>query len=190
LHSFAALLPAAVRVSDLIFVPDFFLKPDGRLPMKPKGAGDTAQNRSQSGEDQSVYKIEEGRHGFTLTFGGTMYSEELSRWLDESKQALARRKGSFGVIVDMRQLLPLGPEARAIILQGQGLFRDAGLVRSAVILKSAATTMQFRQLAKDSGVYRNERYIDASKDVDCLKHALDWVYSQVDPEQGQGRRDP
>jgi hypothetical protein len=135
-----------------------------------------------------MYKIEQGRDGFTLTFGGTLYSEELRRWLEQSEHALAKRNGKFGVIVDMRNLLPLGPEARAIILQGQCLYRKAGLVRSAVILSSSVTTMQFRQLAKDSLVYKNERYIDASKidaskDADCLKQARDWVTSQIDPEQ-------
>lgn len=47
----------------------------------------------------SVYKIEEGTHGFTLTFGGTVYSGELKRWLAESERALARRKSGFCVIV-------------------------------------------------------------------------------------------
>jgi len=130
-----------------------------------------------------VYKIELGRHGFTLTFGGTLYSEELRRWLEESKRALTKCNGPFGVIVDMRSLLPLGPEARALILQGQELYRKAGLVRSAVILKSASITRQFRQLAKDSLVYRNERYIDASECEDCLKQALDWVTSRVEPDR-------
>jgi hypothetical protein len=129
-----------------------------------------------------VYKIEQANHGFTLTFGGELYSEELSRWLQESERVLARHAGGFGVIVDMRTLMPLGPEARAIILRGQILYRKAGLVRSAVILNGTATTSQFRQLAKDSLVYRNERYIDATKDIDCLKHALDWVKSEIDPE--------
>ena len=129
-----------------------------------------------------MYKIEEGRHGFTLTFGGSLYSEELRRWLEESERTLAKRDGVFGVIVDLRSLLPLGPEARELILQGQDLYRKAGLVRSAVILKNSSTTGQFRQLAKDSLVYKNERYIDASKEKDCLRQALDWVTSQVDPD--------
>jgi len=130
-----------------------------------------------------MYKIEAGRHGYTLTFGGALYSEELRSWFEESKRALAVRKGTFGVIVDMREVLPLGPEARALILQGQDLYRKAGLVRSAVILKSTSMTTQFRQLAKDSLVYKNERYIDASKEQDCLKPALDWVLWQVEPDQ-------
>jgi len=130
-----------------------------------------------------VYKIEETTLGFTLTFGGVLYREELSHWLKESEHALARRKEGFGVIVDLRNVLPLGPEAREIILQGQGLYRKAGLVRSAVVLSNSATASQFRQLAKDSLVYKNERYIDASKDSDWLKHALDWVKLQIDPDR-------
>ena len=46
-----------------------------------------------------------------------------------------------------------------------------------------AITAQFRQLAKDSGVYRYERYINAAEDPDCLKHALEWVQRQIDPDE-------
>jgi hypothetical protein len=156
------------------------------MPMKRVQANPVASFKSKPGPNRKrtspVYKIEEGTYGFTLTFRGTVYSEELNRWLAESERALARRKTGFGVIVDMRELLPLGPEARDIILRGQGLFRKAGLVRSAVILKSSSIAAQFRQLAKDSLVYKNERYIDASKDEDCLKHALDWVKWEVEPD--------
>ena len=129
-----------------------------------------------------MHKIETARHRFTLTFVGTLYSEELRHWLEESKRALAKCTEPFGVIVDMRNSLPLGPEARALILQGQQLYRKAGLLRSAVILKSSSTARQFRQLAKDSLIYKNERYFDASEDENCVKRALDWVMSQVDPE--------
>jgi hypothetical protein len=139
----------------------------------------------QGGWGPSVYKIEVGRHGFTLTFGGTLYTEELIRWLAESERALAARKGPFGVVVDMRSLLPLGPEAQALILQGQLLFRKAGLVRSAVILNGSSIARQFRQLAKDSLVYKNERYFDASTNDRCLKQALDWVVLEIEPEENR-----
>jgi hypothetical protein len=131
----------------------------------------------------AMYKIEKGRHGFTLTFSGTIYTDELERWFQESEKALARHKGPFGVIIDMRDLLPLGPEARAVILRGQRLFKDSGLERSVVVLKSSAITSQFRQLAKDSGVYRFERYINASDDSQWFQHALDWVLLQIDPDE-------
>jgi hypothetical protein len=52
-----------------------------------------------------------------------------------------------------------------------------------VILKSSAIANQFRQLARDSGVYRFERYINADEDPDWLEHALAWLESQVDPDE-------
>jgi hypothetical protein len=63
------------------------------------------------------------------------------------------------------------------------LYRRAGLVRSAVILKGSAMAAQFRQLAKDSLVYRNERYFTASNGDECLRQALEWVALEVDPEE-------
>jgi hypothetical protein len=131
-----------------------------------------------------MYIIETGPHGFTLTFSGSIYAEELERWFIASQKALADRKGRpFGVIVDMRYLLPLGPEARAVILKGQRLFRESGLQRSVVVLKSSAITNQFRQLAKDSGVYQYERYINAAEDPHWPQHALAWLESRIDPDQ-------
>jgi hypothetical protein len=37
-------------------------------------------------------------------------------------------------------------------------------------------------------VYKNERYIDASRNENCIKQALDWVTSQVDPDQNTADR--
>ena len=51
-----------------------------------------------------------------------------------------------------------------------------------------AITAQFRQLAKDSGVYRYERYINATDDQDWLKHALDWVQLRIDPDELRDQR--
>lgn len=131
-----------------------------------------------------MYIIEKGQHGFTLTFRESIYAEELNRWLAASERALAERQGRpFGVIVDMRYLLPLGPEARAIILQGQHLFRKSGLQRSVVVLTSSAITNQFRQLAQESGVCRSERYINAGHDPDWMEHPLAWLQSQIDPDK-------
>lgn len=72
-----------------------------------------------------MYKIQTARHGFTLTFAGTLYSEELRHWLEESERALAKCTEPFGVIVDMRNSLPLGPEVHALILQGQQLYKES-----------------------------------------------------------------
>jgi len=51
-------------------------------------------------------------------------------------------------------------------------------------------TMQFRRIAKDTGVSRHERYVDASKHVDWEKIALAWILDGVDPDTRPSRRPP
>jgi hypothetical protein len=130
-----------------------------------------------------MYKIERTNIGFKLTFGGTVSKEDLEPWFEESKKALNRCKKPFGVIVDMRNLQLLSPDVQAEIVKGQTLYRDSGLERSAVILSDPIVTIQFMRLAKKSGVYRNERFIDASSDAQWEKHAEDWVKSGIDPDR-------
>jgi hypothetical protein len=130
-----------------------------------------------------MYKIERRVGGFSLTFGGTVTLEELNQWLKESEEALASGNGPFGVIVDLRTLKPVPPDAQALLVQGQGLYKRAGMQRSAVILDSPLMTMQAKRLSKGSGIYAFERYIDASSDPDWEKHAVAWVKSGIDPDQ-------
>ena len=112
-----------------------------------------------------MYKIEQTQIGFKLTFGGTITKEELEPWFEESKKALNTCKKPFGVIVDMRNVGLLPPDVQAEIVKGQMLYRNGGLQRSAVILGNARVTIQFMRLAKKSGIYNYERFIDASSDA-------------------------
>jgi hypothetical protein len=50
-------------------------------------------------------------------------------------------------------------------------YRLSGLERSAVILRDPIVTIQFMRLAKKSGVYKYQRYIDASSDQQWERHA-------------------
>ena len=127
-----------------------------------------------------MYKIERRIGGFSLTFGGTVTKEDLDHWLNESEEALAACTGAFGVIVDMRTVKPLSPNAQAVIVQGQSLYKKAGMERSAVILNSP---LQTKRLSKESGIYAYERYFDASNDPDWEKHAGAWVKSGIDPDK-------
>jgi hypothetical protein len=130
-----------------------------------------------------MYKIEKRKGGLALTFGDTLSKEELVLWFKESEQALTKCSGPFGVIVDMRTLKLLPPDAQAVMVQGQSLYKKAGMERSAVLLLSPVMTMQFKRLGKESGIYAFERYIDASSDANWQKHAADWVDSGIDPDQ-------
>lgn len=130
-----------------------------------------------------MYKIEKEKWGFTLTFGGTVNKEDLDRLFKESEQALTTCSEPFGVVVDLRTLKPLPLDAQAVVVQCQGLYKKAGMKRSAVILNSPLMTMQFKRLAKESGTHAFQCYFDASNDTHWQKHAADWVESGIDPDK-------
>jgi hypothetical protein len=130
-----------------------------------------------------MYKIEPTDIGFKLTFGGTVTKADMQPWFEESKTVLNTCKKPFGVIIDMRALELLPPDVQAEIVKGQMLYRDCGLERSAVILRDPIVTIQFMRLAKKSGVYKYERYIDASSDTQWERHAEEWVRSGIDPDR-------
>ncbi len=130
-----------------------------------------------------MYKIEKRSSGFFITLGGFIEPAEMKEWLEESKNKLAGVISSFGVIVDMRTLAPLPSAAQAIMVEGQQLYKRAGMQRSAVILSNAVTTVQFRRLAKESGIHTWERYLDASAEPQWQQKAVDWVTSGKDPDK-------
>jgi len=129
-----------------------------------------------------MYKIERTDIGFKLTFGGKVTKADMQPWFEESKMALNMCRKPFGVIVDMRSLELLPPEVQAEIVKGQMLYRDSGLQRSAVILNDPILTIQFMRLAKKSGIYKYERFIDASSDPLWKQRAEAWVRSGIDPD--------
>lgn len=132
----------------------------------------------------TMYKISKERFGFQLTFAGKIDLAELTRWQDESKAALVGAPPSFGVLIDMRDLRPtdVQPEAQQTMVEGQALYKTAGMARSCVILKSATVTMQFKRLARESGIYTFEKYINASTNAHWYNEAMAWIEDGVDPD--------
>lgn len=130
-----------------------------------------------------MYKIERRPSGYLLTFGGIIDEAEMKRWASESAQALAKETSPFSVVVDMRTLAPLKPEAQSAMVEGQKLYKGKGMTRSSVIVNNAVTAAQFRRLAKESGIYQWERYIDGTRDQ-CQKLAVEWARDGVDPDLG------
>ncbi|MGA3345964.1 MAG: hypothetical protein ABSC76_13955 [Terracidiphilus sp.] len=130
-----------------------------------------------------MYKITKEKFGYFLTFGGNIDLVEMNRWREECKAALIGAPKTFGVLIDMRTLRPgaVAPDAQAVMVEGQGLFKKAGMERSCVILESAVVTMQFVRLARQSGIYSFERYINAASHPDWHKKALGWIENKIDP---------
>lgn len=133
-----------------------------------------------------MYKVETTNYGFRLTFGGNIRKPEIEQWVQESRAKLKNAPKSFGVLIDMRTLVPLTPEVREIMQQGQGLFKQAGMQRSCVILESAILTFQFKQIAQSSGIYAFERYVSAS-DPNWEKAAVAWIKDGADPDTAATR---
>lgn len=130
-----------------------------------------------------MYSISKTAYGFRLTFGGFIDKAEMTKWVDESKAALPRVPARFGVFVDMRTLKPLPQDTREIMVQGQQAYKRAGMERSVVILNDAITTMQFKRLAKESGIDAWERYINAVNMPNWEQAGIAWVSNGIDPDK-------
>jgi hypothetical protein len=130
-----------------------------------------------------MYMIEKKPFGFKLVFSDTIQVDEMKKWVDDSKKALAGHSGKFGVLVDMRDLKPLKPEVQAVMVDGQKEYKAKGMERSAVALANSVIALQFRRLAQESGIYQWERYIDGSKEQNWEKVAEAWIMYAKDPDK-------
>ncbi|MFC4249038.1 hypothetical protein ACFOZ7_19255 [Natribaculum luteum] len=129
-----------------------------------------------------MYNIEQTRFGYQITFAGNMDEAELQEWITDSRSVLESSPEKFGILVDMRELQLLDDDEQELMREGQQLYRETGMIRSAVVLESAVLTLQFRRLAKESGIYDWERYINASDEPNWREHAEEWLIEGVDPD--------
>jgi len=131
-----------------------------------------------------MHRIEKKEFGFQLTFGGDRIEvAEMNQWRQEAQGALAGAGKAFGVLIDMRTLKPgaIQPDAQKVMVEGQGLFKKAGMQRSCVILQSATVTMQFERIARESGIFAFERYVNAAAKPDWEAKAVGWIRNGIDP---------
>lgn len=127
-----------------------------------------------------MYKIEKTSYGVKLTFSGFIQKEEMAQWVIESQKALVSFPPKFGVFVDMRELKPLSVDSQAEMQKGQKLYKMLGMERSVVILDNPIITMQFKRIAKETGIYEWERYIDASKNANWEELGKKWLVNGID----------
>jgi hypothetical protein len=130
-----------------------------------------------------MYKIEKADFGVRLTFDGFMKQDEMAKWVVESIQFLKSSPSKFGVLIDMRGLKPLSHETELEMQKGQKLFKEKGMERSVVILANSVTTMQFKRIAQETGIYQWERYIDASKVSNWEEVGKKWLVNAEDPDK-------
>ncbi|HPO50154.1 MAG TPA: hypothetical protein PLO89_07515 [Spirochaetota bacterium] len=130
-----------------------------------------------------MYTITRKVSGYLLTFKGVVDENEMKKWIEDSKRQLSQEKSdSFGVIIDMENLEPLSPEAASLMKEGQKLYKEKGMNRSAVILNSPKICSQFKNIALQTGIYTKERYIDASSVNNPIELAINWIKDGVSPD--------
>ncbi len=130
-----------------------------------------------------MYSIEKKNYGFKIVFGGNIKEEEMKKWYDESKRKLLGVTSPFGVFVDMRELQPLSKEAQKHLEAGQKLYKEKGMQRSVVIVSTSFIKLQFKMIAKDTGIYEWERYISTADTPNWEKAGIDWIVSGIDPDK-------
>jgi hypothetical protein len=159
--------------------PDKDCRPRGDVPTAPLllvGAGWTFPGFNP------VYAIERQPAGYKLVFSGRIDLGEMRRWVDDSRTALDSAPASFGLLIDMRFLLPMSPDVRRLMGLGLQLFQRHGQKRTAIVVETASTCRSFVQQAMESGAYQWERYISAETTPDWETRGWAWVDFGLDPE--------
>lgn len=132
-----------------------------------------------------MYAIKKKDFGIHLTFGGTIPGEEMANWVREFKVAVDETVGDFHVFVDMRTLQMLSKFAQDHMKVGQTAAREGGMIRSVVILSNPMIKMLFVTIAKETGIYEWERYIDASTEPEWEEKGKQWILQAIDPDSGK-----
>lgn len=130
-----------------------------------------------------MFSITPVAYGFKIEFSGFIKAPEMKEWLEKSIVALQKAPQNFKVFVDLSEMKALPEDAAAILAEGQGRFRKAGMQRSAVITKYAIQAMQMERLAKESGISATERYI-SKENPKWHELAMGWITLGRDPNEG------
>lgn len=116
---------------------------------------------------QQMYTIQKSKIGqidvFQLYFEGFIKLEEMSNWVVDSKKELQNSPSTFAVFVDMRGLRPLPADAQSKMQEEQKLYKQKGMVRSAVLVPNGLIKLQFERIAKESGIHEWERYFSVEE---------------------------
>ncbi len=133
-----------------------------------------------------MFRIDKTSYGYRLTLGGDLTVVETLRLKTELAAVIGGLRPPFGVIVDIRALMPIMPEAKVYLQECEQLAKDAGLQRRAVILQSPVVKAQVKQLSLLSKTDNIERRINASLTDDWEELALAWVVEGVEPSPALG----
>lgn len=122
-------------------------------------------------------------YGFHFTFSGIISVKEITDWMKGIETAVADIDGGFSVFVDMRAMEILPAECKVLVEEVQAICKNNGLIRSVVILDDDITAMQLRIIAKKTGIYRWERYVQSAGNPNWEEMGMDWLLHAIDPDK-------
>ncbi len=129
-----------------------------------------------------MYQIERTDYGLHLTFGNVILLDEMTEWCNKIVKAVDEIQRDYLVFVDMRTIGPVPHDSQIVMEKGQKYCKDNGMLKSVVILSDSLTRMQFTRIAKKSGIYEWERYIDSSTTENWEKIGMEWILNSKDPD--------
>lgn len=129
-----------------------------------------------------MHRIEETPYGHRLIVEGFLGPDEADSMLSDLKAAVRPGRPPFALLVDLRLPPTLHPDAQEALKLALLHCRQAGMARSACALDSAIVLLQTRCLVRDAGLEDAVRAIDASRDPDWEKTALDWMERAIEPD--------
>lgn len=122
-------------------------------------------------------------YGFRVHGPGYITPAEARAWFEDLRSRVRALEGKpFGLLVDSRTQKANPPDTQELIKEAMVWLRGHGMERSVVVLDSTVALIQILRLAKATGVYAYERYLDALKEPDWEAKALDWIIRGIDPD--------
>lgn len=131
---------------------------------------------------------EKEEYGFYFGFHSPVTLEDALKWADDVRRLVPEHGRPFCVFADFRTCELLPPASKLVIGEMQRFCLENGMQRSVVILNDKITVMQMALVARTSGIYDGERYIDATTVPNWEQLGLDWLIKGIDPNVHLGQR--
>ena len=132
-----------------------------------------------------MYSFEVTDYGFMFISNGFFSLEVAKAWnadFHKTLEKVVQIGRPFGQFADLRGFKPGPPESQAYITESMKAFKKAGGRRAIVLFDTHLATMHIKRLAKESGIYEWERYIDAETFPNFEKVVLAWLNEGADPD--------
>jgi hypothetical protein len=122
-----------------------------------------------------MYTIESTDYGFKLAVRGKVDRDIAEQIRFELLRALAMHNRPFCLFVDLREMIPIGPETIGTVVEIHDSCHELSLIRAALVVSSPVVRGQMEQISFDGDSIHRDRFFDALNDPDWESKAINWV---------------